>query len=113
MKYKRFALSLVVFLLIMLPIRADEPENVMKSINAGDIFEFNKNISAGKISHVGSNSDYAPFLEKGIPAYSTWVRGGQRYGVHTKEDSIYVITPKIMEDIVRLYFMAGYKFANK
>ena len=113
MKYKRFALSLVVFLFALLPVRADEPENVMKSVKAGDIFEFNKNISAGKISHVGGNSDYAPFLEKGIPALSTWVRGGQRYGVHTKEDSIYVITPKIMEDIVRLYFMAGYQFTNK
>jgi hypothetical protein len=76
-------------------------------------YEINSNIGAGKISHIGGNSDYAPFLEKEIPAYSTWVRGGQRYGVHTKEDTIYVITPKIMEDIVRLYFMAGYQFANK
>jgi hypothetical protein len=76
-------------------------------------YEINSNISAGTISHVGGNSDYAPFLEKGIPALSTWVRGGQRYGVHTKEDSIYVITPKVMEDIVRLYFMAVYQFANK
>jgi len=76
-------------------------------------YEINPNISAGTISHVGGNSDYAPFLEKGMPAISTWVRGGQRYGVHTKEDSIYVITPKIMEDIVRLYFMAVYQFANK
>jgi len=62
MKYKRFALSLVVFLSILLPVRADEAEDVTKSIKAGDIFEFNKNISAGKISHVGGNSDYAPFL---------------------------------------------------
>jgi hypothetical protein len=76
-------------------------------------YEINPNISAGTISRIGGNSDYAPFLEKGIPAISTWVRGGQRYGVHTAEDSIYVITPKIMEDIVRLYFMAGYQFANK
>jgi len=75
--------------------------------------EINPNINAGAISHIGGNSDYAPFLEKGIPAISTWVRGGQRYGVHTAEDTIYVITPKIMEDIVRLYFMAVYQFANK
>ena len=84
---------------------------IMLKVNAK--YEINPNISGGIISHVGGNSDYAPFLEKGIPAYSTWVRGGQRYGVHTKEDSIYVITPKIMEDIVCLYFMAGYQFANK
>jgi len=76
-------------------------------------YEINSNISAGTISHVGGNSDYAPFLENGIPALSTWVRGGQRYGIHTKNDSIYVITPKIMEDIVRLYFMTVYQFANK
>jgi len=48
----------------------------------------------GKIIHVGGNSDYDPFLKRGIPALSTWVRGGQRYGVHTEEDSIYVITPR-------------------
>lgn len=70
-------------------------------------------ISAGEISKVGGNSDYAPFIKKGIPAYSNWVRGGQRYGVHTAEDSIYIVTPKVMEDIVRLYFMAGYQFVNK
>ncbi|NIM58317.1 MAG: M20/M25/M40 family metallo-hydrolase [Candidatus Aminicenantes bacterium] len=76
-------------------------------------YKINENISGGTISHIGGNSDYVPFMEKKIPALSTWVRGGQRYGIHTKEDSIYVITPKIMEDIVRLYFVAGYQFANK
>lgn len=73
----------------------------------------NLSIDAGDIRAMGGNSDYAPFLQKGIPAYSTWVRGGQRVGIHTAEDSIYVITPKIMEDIVRLYFAAGYEFLNK
>ena len=42
MRFMRFVLSLVVFPLILLPVRTDEAENVMKSINAGDIFEFNK-----------------------------------------------------------------------
>jgi hypothetical protein len=71
------------------------------------------NLSASEISPLGGNSDYAPFLAKGIPAYSNWTRGGQAGGMHTAEDSIYVVTPKIMEDIVRLYFVAAYEFANR
>ena len=76
-------------------------------------YSLNNNITASEISPFGGNSDYTPFLEKRIPAYSNWVQGGQRYGVDTSEDSIYIITPKIMEDIVRLYFMAGYLYADK
>jgi hypothetical protein len=76
-------------------------------------YSINNNISAGEIRQRFGNSDYAPFLEKGIPACSTWVTGGGRHGIHTEGDSIYVITPKIMEDIVRLYFVAGYLFADK
>lgn len=89
------------------------PELYELILKVNEKYKITNNISAGEINPVGGNSDYAPFLEKGIPAYSNWVRGGQRYGVHTAEDSIYVITPKIMEDIVRLYFMAVYQFANK
>ena len=70
-------------------------------------------ISSSEISHVGGNSDYAPFLQQGIPAYSNWTRGGATYGVHTPGDNIYIITPKIMEEITRLYFMAGYLLLNK
>jgi hypothetical protein len=76
-------------------------------------YSINDSVSAGEISQRFGNSDYAPFVENGIPAYSTWVTGGGGYGTHTEGDSIYVITPKIMEDIVRLYFMAGYLYANK
>ncbi|MFC1513907.1 M28 family peptidase [candidate division KSB1 bacterium] len=76
-------------------------------------FSVNENITAGEISAEGGNSDYAPFLRKGIPAYNNSVRGGKRYGVHTAEDNISVIDPQILEDIVRLYFMAGYRYANK
>ena len=84
--------------------------DVLRQVN--EKWGMNLSIDAGEISAIGGNSDYAPFLKKGIPAYSTWVRGGQRVGIHTAEDSIYVITPKIMEDIVRLYFAAGYQFLN-
>jgi hypothetical protein len=83
----------------------------IKKVN--EKYSINGSISAGEIRQKFGNSDYAPFIERGIPAYSTWVTGGGRYGVHTEGDSIYVITPKIMEDIARLYFMAGYFFADK
>lgn len=89
------------------------PELYQYIVVVNDEYAVNNNISADDISLVGGNSDYAPFLEKGIPAYSNWARGGQRYGVHTAGDSIYVITPKIMEDIVKLYFIAGYRFLNQ
>ena len=84
---------------------------LIEEVNAK--YSINSNISAGEISPVGGNSDYAPFLAKGIPAYTNSARGGQRFGMHTAEDSIYIVTPKVMEDMARLYFMASYLFANK
>jgi hypothetical protein len=78
-----------------------------------DKYDINPNIEAGEISPVGGNSDYAPFLAKGIPAYTNSSGGGQRFGIHTAGDSIYIVTPKIMEDMARLYFMASYLYANK
>ncbi len=85
--------------------------NLISDVN--DRYAINPNISAGEISPVGGNSDYAPFLAKGIPAYTNSTRGGQRFGIHTAEDSIYIVTPKVMEDMARLYFMASYLYANK
>jgi hypothetical protein len=76
-------------------------------------YSINPDISAGEISPVGGNSDYAPFLAKGIPAYTNSSRGGQRFGIHTAADSIYIVTPKVMEDMARLYFMASYIYLNK
>ena len=82
-------------------------------LEANEAYTINESLSAGGISQVGGNSDYAPFIANGIPAYSTWVRGGQRYSAHTAGDTIYIITPKIMEDIVKLYFMGGYRFLDR
>jgi len=76
-------------------------------------YGINPNIFASTISPVGGNSDYAPFLAKRIPAYTNSASGGQRFGIHTAADSIYIVTPKIMEDMARLYFMASYLYANK
>jgi hypothetical protein len=76
-------------------------------------YSINANVNVGEISPVGGNSDYAPFLARGIPAYTNSASGGQRFGIHTAADSIYIVTPKIMEDIARLYFMASYQYANQ
>jgi Zn-dependent M28 family amino/carboxypeptidase len=84
---------------------------LMEGANAR--FNIGAALSAGEISPVDGNSDYAPFLEKGIPAYNIGVRGGVGGGIHTAEDSIYTITPKIMEDIVRLFFAAGFLYADR
>lgn len=84
---------------------------LMEAANAR--YNFGAGLSASEISPVDGNSDYAPFLEKGIPAYNIGVRGGAGGGIHTAEDSIYTITPKIMEDIVRLFFAAGFLYADR
>ena len=75
-------------------------------------YAINPNLIAGEMGEGFGNSDYGPFLEKGIPAYATWVTGAAPYGMHTPEDSIHIITPKIMEDVARLYFMAVYFYAD-
>jgi Zn-dependent M28 family amino/carboxypeptidase len=85
--------------------------SLIETVN--DKYAINSNISAREISPVGGNSDYAPFLAKGIPAYSSSSRGGQRFGIHTAADSIYIVTPKVMEDMAKLYFMASYMYLNK
>jgi hypothetical protein len=77
-----------------------------------DTYGINPNISAEEISPAGGNSDYASFLAKGIPAYTNSSRGGQGFSIHTEKDSIYIVTPKVMEDMARLYFMASFIYAN-
>jgi len=49
----------------------------------------------------GSGADHGPFIEKGIPAVSVFSSGGDHHGYHTDQDTIYWITPRIMEDIGR------------
>ncbi|MBN2431205.1 MAG: M20/M25/M40 family metallo-hydrolase [Acidobacteria bacterium] len=49
-----------------------------------------------------SGADHGPFIEKGIPAVSVFSSGGDHHGYHTDQDTIYWITPRIMEDIGRL-----------
>jgi len=73
MKHKRFVLSIAVFLLILLPIRADEPENVMKSIKAGDIFEFNKILaSRGMQGRLSGTEGYNKAAKWAAAKFKRW-----------------------------------------
>ncbi len=83
----------------------------IEAVNAQNAIQ--PDLTAGEISMSGGNSDYASFTAKGIPAYNTAVRGGSGPGAHSPESTIYTITPKIMEDMVRLYFLATYRYANE
>ncbi len=42
-------------------------------------------------------ADHAPFVKVGIPAVSIFGSGGKHHGYHTSEDTVYWITPKVME----------------
>ena len=46
MFFKRLSLPCLILLFILQPIKADETEEVMKSIKGGDIFEINKHLSS-------------------------------------------------------------------
>ncbi len=47
-------------------------------------------------------SDHAPFVEKRIPAVSVFSGGAKHMGYHKADDTIYWITPKIMESIAKI-----------
>lgn len=58
-------------------------------------------------------SDYDAFLRMGIPSWANWTAGGKGGGYHDPNDTIYYTTPKIMQDIARLYLAAAYEYLNK
>jgi len=89
MIYKRFVLSLVVFLLIMLPVRADEPENVMKSIKAGDIFEFNKILASPAMQGRLSGTDGYNKAAKWVAA--KFKRWGLNHQLHVIKFVVYCV----------------------
>jgi hypothetical protein len=63
----------------------------------------NCHISGNEITGKGrGGSDHAPFVEKRIPAVSVFSAGSKHMGYHKADDSIYWITPKIMEDIAKI-----------
>lgn len=57
-------------------------------------------------------ADHAPFVKKGFPAVSVFSSGGDHHGYHTDQDTIYWITPKIMEDIAKMIAYSTMKIAN-
>lgn len=58
-------------------------------------------------------ADHAPFVLKGIPAVSVFSHNGQHHGYHKNEDTIYWITPKIMESIAKVIAFTSMKIAGK
>jgi hypothetical protein len=59
-----------------------------------------------------ARSDHTAFLRHHIPSYGNWTNGEDN-GYHTDKDTIYKITPQIMEDIARAYFIGIYRFLQK
>jgi hypothetical protein len=70
------------------------------------------NITAVKNEGMMSRSDHTSFQRRHIPSYGNWTNGEDN-GYHTDKDTIYKITPQIMEDLARAYFMAIYRFLEK
>ena len=68
-------------------------------------------MKAGLIRGEG-RADHAPFFEKGIPAVSLFSSGGKRGGYHTPEDTLYWITPKVMESVGRTVLGAAWSLAD-
>lgn len=60
-----------------------------------------------------ARADHGPFQDAGIPAVSIFSSGGRHHGYHTPEDTIYHITPKIMETIGRISLLAAFEMANE
>jgi Zn-dependent M28 family amino/carboxypeptidase len=58
-------------------------------------------------------ADHGPFMQAGIPAVSLFSMGGEHHGYHTNADTVYWITPKIMETIGRELLDAVVAVANK
>ncbi len=65
------------------------------------------------LSMMTTGSDHGSFAKVGIPAVSVFSSGSKHHGYHTKEDTIYWITPKIMEDIGEIVTFTAFKLANR
>ncbi len=57
-------------------------------------------------------ADHAPFVLKGIPAVSVFSHNGHHHGYHKNEDTIYWITPKIMESIAKIIAYTAMRIAG-
>lgn len=59
-----------------------------------------------------TRSDHTAFQRRHIPSYGNWTNGEDN-GYHTDRDTIYKITPQIMEDLAKAYFMTVYRYLNR
>lgn len=59
-----------------------------------------------------AGADHAPFVEKGIPAVSIFSADGKHNGYHTNDDTIYWVTPKIIEDVAKIISYATLRLAS-
>jgi hypothetical protein len=69
-------------------------------------------ILAVKNEGLMTRSDHTAFQRRHIPSYGNWTNGEDN-GYHTDKDTIYKITPQIMEDLARTYFITIYRFLDK
>jgi hypothetical protein len=79
---------------------------------ASTVFGLTSQITGNKVTKNRPNGDHAPFVDKGIPAISVFSSNGDHHGYHTDADTIYWITPKIMEDIALLVSHTAIVLAN-
>jgi len=70
-------------------------------------------VSGNKVQGNVYFSDFASFVEKGIPAISVYSSGGTLFSIHTEADTIQWIDSGIMEDIGKTVSLTAFMLANK
>ncbi len=88
------------------------PEIESLSREASEVFGLKSHIKGNKVTKNSTNGDHATFVDKGISAISIFGSGGDHHGYHTDADTIYWITPKIMEDIALIVSHTAFVLAN-
>lgn len=89
-----------------------DPELFNIMVKAQKEYSISGKMVAVKNEGMMTRSDHTAFQRKHIPSYGNWTNGEDN-GYHTDKDSIYKITPQIMEDIARAYFVGIYKYLQK
>lgn len=60
-----------------------------------------------------ARADHGPFQEAGIPAVSLFGAWGVSHGYHTPEDTLFWLTPKTIESLARITFLAAANEADR
>jgi len=81
---------------------------------AAEKFNYRQKISGNKVEEpYRANTDSYPFLEQGVAAVTFFSADGDHHGYHTNSDTVYWITPKITEDIVRMVSFCTVTLADR